>query len=184
MTCLIILRAAKAWKCYWNVLWSEKTYHTNILWSLWCFTHCTTATTTSSNTSSDRLSRAHSILHSHTYRCVFSLECGAPAVFWLTPWINMHCEISLPLGGSNYVLDTLVDRFHWRVFMCVRLQFNATGNSLERCVLSPRGSAGERGERGSPVDGDELLGGALLSRRGHLPAQDRSEWPLHVCVCL
>lgn len=36
--------------------------------------------------------------------------------------------------------------------------------------------AGERRQRGSPVDGDELLGGAVLSRRGQLPAEGRSEW--------
>lgn len=35
---------------------------------------------------------------------------------------------------------------------------------------------GERLQRGSPVDGDELLGRAVLSRRGQLPVEDRSEW--------
>lgn len=36
-------------------------------------------------------------------------------------------------------------------------------------------SAGERGEWGSSVDGDELFRRALLSRRGRLPTEDRSE---------
>lgn len=49
--------------------------------------------------------------------------------------MNMHCEITHLLSSSNYVLDTLVDRFHCTVFMCIWLQFNVTENNLsERCT--------------------------------------------------
>lgn len=67
----------------------------------------------------------------HAYRCVFSPESVAPAVFWLAAQINMHCEITHLLSGGNYVLDTLVDRFHYGVFMCIWLQGNVTENNLE-----------------------------------------------------
>ncbi len=40
----------------------------------------------------------------------------------------MRCEITHLHSSSNYVLDTLVDRFHYRVFMCIWLQFNVNRN--------------------------------------------------------
>lgn len=45
--------------------------------------------------------------------------------------------------------------------------------------LYPSASAGERVEWGSPVDGDELLRRPLLSRRGRLPTEGRSESRTH-----
>lgn len=49
--------------------------------------------------------------------------------------MNMHCEITHLLSSSDYVLDTLVDRFHCGAFMCIWLQFNvADNNQSERCA--------------------------------------------------
>uniref|UniRef100_A0A7N6AZF7 Diacylglycerol kinase n=1 Tax=Anabas testudineus TaxID=64144 RepID=A0A7N6AZF7_ANATE len=49
---------------------------------------------------------------------------------------NSSCNFTLSDScSSNYVLDTLVDRFHCTVFMCIWLQFNVTENNLsERCT--------------------------------------------------
>lgn len=93
-----------------------------------------------------------------------------------------------PPTQHNYVLDTLPAR----VFMRIWLRFNVSGNGASERLNNNTVNysiiiglaAGERSERGSPVDGDELLGRALLSGRRHLPVKDRSESHVHwVCVC-
>lgn len=88
----------------------------------------------------------------------------------------------------NYALDMLVGRFHYAPLMRVRLHFNATAERCRRrvgCVVGlllyhrnapPPLPTGKRGERGSPVDGDQLFGRAVLPRRGRLPPEDRREY--------
>lgn len=54
----------------------------------------------------------------------------------------MRREITRLLGGGNYVLDTLVDRFHSQVLMCVWLRFNGSGaTGVNVLIVSPQENA-------------------------------------------